>query len=193
MSEDDWPLPIRDTLEWFDTAACKGETELFFLVSRHGRETTSAIRNVAAAKAICATCPHTGVNGPCAKWRDSMPDEQRSHGVWAGQAPWELHAPRASGVRKLSGIPKRIIDVMTAGPATVAELAEVLGESPKNVSNAVGSLRARGWVWSPDDKRGGSGRSRRWRLCDPTRCPGCGEWTIGVHCRNSRNKEAHSG
>ncbi|MGP4048945.1 WhiB family transcriptional regulator [Streptomyces sp. 2A115] len=81
-------------MEWLRSAACVGEDpELFFPVGTTG----PALRDIAAAKRICARCP---VAAPCLDW---ALDTGQTSGVWGGTGEEEraallriLRRPQAS-------------------------------------------------------------------------------------------------
>lgn len=91
-SADDWPAPYVDPVgsrqrwsgppcpprpSWFDVAACKGQTALFFHVNPGGRGRPSA-EMATAALALCASCPAVV---PCREYGR----EHRMHGIWGGE------------------------------------------------------------------------------------------------------------
>ncbi|KOG29389.1 WhiB family transcriptional regulator [Streptomyces resistomycificus] len=70
-------------MEWLRSAACVGEDpELFFPVGTTG----PALREIAAAKRVCARCP---VAGPCLTY---ALDSGRASGVWGGTCEEERDA-----------------------------------------------------------------------------------------------------
>lgn len=62
---------------WFDTAACKGQTELFFPPATYEKH-DKRLRREAQACAICETCP---VLIACRGWAR----EHREIGVWGAE------------------------------------------------------------------------------------------------------------
>ncbi|MER5211743.1 WhiB family transcriptional regulator [Streptomyces sp. NPDC002838] len=76
-------LGTRARMEWLRRAACVGEDpELFFPVGTEG----PALRDIAAAKRICARCP---VISPCL---DFALDGGPTSGVWGGTCEEERDA-----------------------------------------------------------------------------------------------------
>jgi WhiB family redox-sensing transcriptional regulator len=70
-------------MEWLRSAACVGEDpELFFPVGTEG----PALRDIAAAKRVCARCP---VIRPCL---DFALDSGQPSGVWGGTCEEERDA-----------------------------------------------------------------------------------------------------
>lgn len=85
------PATTRDTTDWRDQAACRGEDpDLFFPYPGE----TIRIEN---AKAICRSCP---VWMECLQWAT----EQRVEGVWGGTTEEERRPGRGQR-RKHSGTP----------------------------------------------------------------------------------------
>lgn len=79
------PATTRDTTDWRDQAACRGEDpDLFFPYPGE------AVR-IEAAKGVCRACP---VWMECLQWAT----EQRVEGIWGGTTEEERH--RASGRKK---------------------------------------------------------------------------------------------
>ncbi|MFE0103430.1 WhiB family transcriptional regulator [Streptomyces sp. NPDC059009] len=77
-------------MEWLQRAACRDEDpELFFPVGTKG----PALRDVRAAKRICARCP---VRGQCLRW--ALATGQDS-GVWGGTSPEERMMLRHAACR----------------------------------------------------------------------------------------------
>ncbi|TCR20319.1 WhiB family redox-sensing transcriptional regulator [Streptomyces sp. BK205] len=78
----------RASMEWLRRAACVGEDpELFFPVGTAG----PAVRDIAAAKQVCARCP---VRPECLEW--ALGTGQTS-GVWGGTCEQERDALLRSG------------------------------------------------------------------------------------------------
>ncbi|MES5817966.1 WhiB family transcriptional regulator [Streptomyces sp. RG80] len=76
-------------MEWLRQAACVGEDpELFFPVGTQG----PALRDVAAAKRVCARCP---VTAECLGW--ALGNGQTS-GVWGGTCEQERVALLRNGM-----------------------------------------------------------------------------------------------
>ncbi|MFI6934880.1 WhiB family transcriptional regulator [Streptomyces sp. NPDC050287] len=70
-------------MEWLRSAACVGEDpELFFPVGTTG----PALREIAAAKRVCARCP---VMSPCLEF---ALDNGQTSGVWGGTCEEERDA-----------------------------------------------------------------------------------------------------
>lgn len=116
---------------WTDTAACVG---------RHDLDTATARR-------LCATCPHTGIHGPCyAEWR-SMGDHERSANVlmWAGLTSEQLLAT-APGLRVVddSGLTRaqrRTLEVIERlAPVTNTQLSRMLNQSGTTTGRALQHL-----------------------------------------------------
>ena len=62
---------------WMDDTPCKGKTSTMYAQTTKG-DGTNAARN------ICATCPHTGIDGPCLAFAI---DNMLPGGVWGGYGP----------------------------------------------------------------------------------------------------------
>ncbi|MFD3496901.1 WhiB family transcriptional regulator [Streptomyces sp. NPDC058676] len=76
-------LGTRAAMEWLRSAACVGEDpELFFPVGTSG----PALRDIAAAKRVCARCP---VTVQCLTF---ALDDGRTSGVWGGTCEEERDA-----------------------------------------------------------------------------------------------------
>lgn len=77
-----------DQMMWFEQAACRGRTELFY-GEEVGRSAPARRRQrEAVAKSICATCP---VIDQCLAAAFEHEDE---HGIWGGLTPKERHVVR---------------------------------------------------------------------------------------------------
>ncbi|WP_030315309.1 WhiB family transcriptional regulator [Streptomyces sp. NRRL B-3229] len=75
-------------MEWLRRAACVGEDpELFFPVGTVG----PAVRDIAAAKQVCARCP---VRPECLEWALST---GQTSGVWGGTCEQERDALLRTG------------------------------------------------------------------------------------------------
>ncbi|MFC8358406.1 WhiB family transcriptional regulator [Streptomyces griseorubiginosus] len=75
-------------MEWLRRAACVGEDpELFFPVGTVG----PAVRDIAAAKRVCARCP---VRPECLEWALST---GQTSGVWGGTCEQERDALLRTG------------------------------------------------------------------------------------------------
>ncbi|MFF7945451.1 WhiB family transcriptional regulator [Streptomyces griseorubiginosus] len=75
-------------MEWLRRAACVGEDpELFFPVGTLG----PAVRDIAAAKQVCARCP---VRPECLEWALST---GQTSGVWGGTCEQERDALLRTG------------------------------------------------------------------------------------------------
>ncbi|MEU9171146.1 WhiB family transcriptional regulator [Streptomyces sp. NPDC048420] len=75
-------------MEWLRRAACVGEDpELFFPVGTEG----PALRDLAAAKSVCARCP---VVPECLEW---ALDSGQTSGVWGGTCEQERDALLRNG------------------------------------------------------------------------------------------------
>jgi WhiB family transcriptional regulator, redox-sensing transcriptional regulator len=70
-------------LAWTDTAACQGQTPLFF--APQGERPEARVVREAKARAICHRCP---VIEPCRTWAR----EQREYGFWGGESEEERAA-----------------------------------------------------------------------------------------------------
>lgn len=89
MNTYDGPLPDTKPKSWIDTAACKDKGDIMW----PDPSTLGGVRKepaVKKAKAVCATCPHAGVNGPCVGIWLTLDELERQHGIWGGYAPGEL-------------------------------------------------------------------------------------------------------
>lgn len=72
------------SLGWMSRGACQGEDpELFFPVAANG----AAVRQITAAKAVCAGCP---VRATCLGYAVTT----RQDGIWGGTTPEERRAQR---------------------------------------------------------------------------------------------------
>lgn len=83
-----WQTPVIDA-SWSQQAACRQpgvDAELFFPVSESG----PALREIAAAKAICARCP---VAAACRDWALRSGEVA---GIWGGTTPSERRLLRRS-------------------------------------------------------------------------------------------------
>lgn len=77
--------------DWVELAACRGrDPELFYPVGTAG----PALRQVAAAKAVCAGC---WVVDDCLRW---ALDEGEPHGIWGGTTPEERRLLRQRSTRQ---------------------------------------------------------------------------------------------
>jgi WhiB family transcriptional regulator, redox-sensing transcriptional regulator len=84
---------MTESSRWWELAACnRADPELFFPVS----ETGPARRQVAAAKAVCATC---GVRQLCLDYALAT---RQVHGVWGGTSEHERRGLAALRRRELS-------------------------------------------------------------------------------------------
>ena len=63
--------------DWYDTAACRGKTELFF-PNGHYERAHARIQRENQARAICTTCPALIA---CRRWAR----EHREIGVWGAE------------------------------------------------------------------------------------------------------------
>jgi hypothetical protein len=69
---------------WFADAACRGKGATMFPVDDRMRYGPRADKEYNPARAVCDTCPHTGVDGPCLAWALK---HHEWHGCWAGTSP----------------------------------------------------------------------------------------------------------
>lgn len=90
-----WTAPdvLGSDDSWRAKASCRHtDPELFFPIGTTG----SALEHIAAAKAVCATCP---VQGPCLEF--AMVTNQDS-GVWGGTSEDDRRALRRQAARRVS-------------------------------------------------------------------------------------------
>lgn len=87
-------LPVSSPWVWQEDAVCLGmDTELFF--HPEGERGGTRQRRVAAAKAICATCP---VLKQC---REYALANREPYGIWGGMSEEE----RAAEIRRQTALP----------------------------------------------------------------------------------------
>lgn len=85
----EYALGTRASMEWLRRAACVGEDpELFFPVGTQG----PALRDIAAAKRVCARCP---VALECL---DLALSDGQTSGVWGGTCEQERDALLRDGI-----------------------------------------------------------------------------------------------
>ena len=220
MSEDDWPLPIIDRDAWAVTAACRGKSDVMFAVRSADARPISALSYSlraqedsieASARALCAECPHAGLDGPCvAEWKTLVGDIA-DHGVWGGFTPVELRrkfpelrrriattpdtdtdieeaAKRKSAKqrRKLKGPTAVIMQILLETPGLTATEIRKLGDLSMHTSSRLADLEKAGYVQKRQPK-GLSAKHAKWWPAGPKKCWRCGEWTIGL-CHNAPRK-----
>jgi WhiB family redox-sensing transcriptional regulator len=76
-------LVFTGPLAWTGTAACRGQTGLFFAPA--GERPEARVVREARARTICQACP---VIEPCRQWAR----EQREYGFWGGESEEERAA-----------------------------------------------------------------------------------------------------
>jgi WhiB family transcriptional regulator, redox-sensing transcriptional regulator len=85
----EYALGTRAPMEWLRRAACVGEDpELFFPVGTQG----PALRDIAAAKRVCARCPVT------LECLDLALSDRQTSGVWGGTCEQERDALLRDGI-----------------------------------------------------------------------------------------------
>lgn len=164
---DTYALPMRDPLAWFETAACKSspqrdvttvreDVDRMFTFSttiggsRHERNT-----RIEQARAVCATCPHAGFDGPCvAEWWSLDDDGQRAHGMWGGYTGDELLAAKDAGRAphtqrdrlRFASTRDRVWHAIDEGANTVPMLVDALGLTRRQVGSALSGLSEAGRI-----------------------------------------------
>lgn len=78
--------------ERWDLAACGDEPDLHF---PKGYVTGPDVAQIELARAVCRTCPLTGVDGPCLTRQlehEAGKGRDYKHGIFAGYTPGQRHA-----------------------------------------------------------------------------------------------------
>jgi len=102
-------------LNWRDQAACRTVSpDLFFAHEDEGRR-ARALRE-RSARMVCASCPVTGLDGPCVQWAIQTGDQ---HSISGGMTPEERTATRRGAGPMLAAARRRaVIEAAGEKPCT---------------------------------------------------------------------------
>lgn len=146
-------LPAREAVAWVETAACRNHGKTFF--PPDGLNGSDYARAAREAKEICATCPHTGLNGRCYEAWASQPFESLAYGIWAGHSGKALKAMRYSNQKAedivAEGEPRgpirrQVFAAICQGHTTGDTIAGVTGLGSQQISDALRGLDSQGLI-----------------------------------------------